>query len=64
MGMSFESSIQYPMDILREKVDRIVLVLVGQPRATSLETWRRYVPEVLKETLYPTPENDYIYGDI
>ena len=64
MGMSFESSIQYPMDILREKVDRIVLVLVGQPRATSLETWRRYVPEVLKETLYPTPENDYIYGDV
>ena len=62
--MIYESALHYPINDLREIVDRFVIVLVGQPRATSLETWKRWVPDVFKETIYPTPKNDTIYNGV
>ena len=62
--MIYESALLYPINDLRKSVDRFVLVLVGQPRGTSLETWKSWVPNVFKETLYPSPENDTIYNGV
>ena len=42
--MIYESALLYPINDLRKIVDRFVLVLVGQPRGTSLETWKSWVP--------------------
>ena len=57
--LDFESELEYSIDRVREVTDRIVVVLVGQPRGTTLKTWKRYLSDVMKSTIYPYPEDDH-----
>ena len=62
--LPYEAATEYPIDTLRKVTDRIVLVLVGQPRGTTLKTWKRYCSDPLRESVYPKWWNDTNRDDV
>ena len=48
----------YDSELIKTKVDKFVVVLVGAPRGTDTLTWIRSVPEQLKRTLYDDSKDD------